>query len=88
MISFISLNIDTTEFISVVLLYTLDPKQMFIQGFPKLLVNDKMIRFSASMKYSGYLLVKRKKNKTARGNLPVTTVFLFPILNFWHFYSQ
>lgn len=33
-ISFISLNIDNTEFISVVLLYILDPKQMFIQGFP------------------------------------------------------
>lgn len=34
MISFDSLNISTTEFISVVLLHILDPKQVFIQDFP------------------------------------------------------
>lgn len=34
MISFDSLNISTTEFISVVLLLILDPKQVFIQDFP------------------------------------------------------
>ena len=34
MISFDSLNISTTEFISVVLLHILDPNQLFIQDFP------------------------------------------------------
>ena len=34
MIIFDSLNISTTEFISVVLLHILDPNQVFIQDFP------------------------------------------------------
>lgn len=63
MISFTSLNIDTTEFISVVLLYILDPKQTFIQGFPNYHLMTKWLDLQLLWNIVDiYIACKKKEN--------------------------